>query len=82
MSAFLLLQASKRCRCASSANVANGRAVANAERDPRVAWVDYAGLPTAPISRSLRKYLGGRAASLPDVRVGAGSSGRNASTKR
>src|SRR5271169_4403290 len=65
MSAFLLLQGIETLPLRIERHVANGRAVAEwLSADPRVAWVDYAGLPGSPYFALAQKYLGGRAASL------------------
>jgi O-acetylhomoserine (thiol)-lyase len=65
MSAFLLLQGIETLPLRIERHVANGRAVAEwLSVDPRVAWVDYAGLPDSPYFALAQKYLGGRAASL------------------
>ena len=65
MSAFLLLQGIETLPLRIERHVANGRAVAEwLSADPRVAWVDYAGLPDSPYFALAQKYLGGRAASL------------------
>ena len=65
MSAFLLLQGIETLPLRIERHVANGRAVAEwLSADPRVAWVDYAGLPDSRYFALAQKYLGGRAASL------------------
>jgi O-acetylhomoserine (thiol)-lyase len=65
MSAFLLLQGIETLPLRIERHVANGRAVAEwLAADPRIAWVDYAGLPDSPYFALAQKYLGGRAASL------------------
>jgi O-acetylhomoserine (thiol)-lyase len=65
MSAFLLLQGIETLPLRIERHVANGRAVAEwLTADPRVAWVDYAGLPDSRYFALARTYLGGRAASL------------------
>jgi O-acetylhomoserine (thiol)-lyase len=73
MSAFLLLQGIETLPLRIERHVANGRAVAEwLSADPRVAWVDYAGLPDSPYFALAQKYLGGRAASLLTFGVGGG----------
>jgi O-acetylhomoserine (thiol)-lyase len=73
MSAFLLLQGIETLPLRIERHVANGRAVAEwLSVDPRVAWVDYAGLPDSPYFALAQKYLGGRAASLLTFGVGGG----------
>jgi O-acetylhomoserine (thiol)-lyase len=65
MSAFLLLQGIETLPLRIERHVANGRAVAEwLSADPRVAWVDYAGLADSPYFALAQKYLAGRAASL------------------
>jgi O-acetylhomoserine (thiol)-lyase len=59
--AFLLLQGLETLSVRMERHVANARAVAEFLRDdPRVAWVEYAGLPDHPQHALAAKYLGGR----------------------
>jgi O-acetylhomoserine (thiol)-lyase len=59
--AFLLLQGLETLSVRMERHVANARAVAEYLRDdPRVAWVEYAGLPDHPQHPLALKYLGGR----------------------
>jgi O-acetylhomoserine (thiol)-lyase len=54
-------------------HVQNGRRVAEFLRDdPRVAWVNYAGLPDNPYYALARKYLGGHGCSLMTFGVKGG----------
>jgi O-acetylhomoserine (thiol)-lyase len=65
MSAFLLLQGIETVALRVERHVENGRKVAEfLRRDPRVAWVAYAGFEESPHHALAVKYLGGRAASL------------------
>ncbi len=59
--AFLLLQGLETLSVRMERHVANARAVADFLRnDPRVAWVEYAGLPEHPQHALAAKYMGGR----------------------
>ena len=65
LSAFLLLQGVETVALRVERHVQNALLVADALRkDPRVAWVSYAGFPDSPYYPLVRKYLGGRACSL------------------
>ena len=79
LSAFLLLQGIETVALRVERHVANARAVAEAlARDPRVAWVNYAGFPDAPHHALCQRYLGGRAPSLLTFGVGGGLHGGKA----
>jgi O-acetylhomoserine (thiol)-lyase len=57
-SAFLLLQGVETLPQRMDAHVANAKAVADyLEADPRVAWVNYAGLPGHPHHERAKQYL-------------------------
>ncbi|MCU1687495.1 MAG: O-acetylhomoserine aminocarboxypropyltransferase [Amycolatopsis sp.] len=57
-SAFLLLQGVETLPQRMDAHVANAKAVAEyLEADPRVAWVNYAGLPGHPHHERAKRYL-------------------------
>jgi len=57
-SAFLLLQGVETLPQRMDAHVANAQAVAEyLQADPRVAWVNYAGLPGHPHHERARRYL-------------------------
>ncbi len=59
--AFLLIQGLETLSVRMERHVANARAVAEFLRDdPRVAWVEYAGLPEHPQHALAAKYMGGR----------------------
>jgi len=65
MSAFLLLQGIETVALRVERHVENGRKVAEyLRKDPRVAWVSYAGFEDSPYYPMAVKYLAGRAASL------------------
>ena len=65
MSAFLMLQGIETVALRMDRHVANARTVAYAlRRDPRVAWVDYAGFADSPYHALAMKYLDGLAPSL------------------
>ena len=65
LSAFLLLQGIETVALRVERHVDNGRRVAQfLDRDRRVAWVNYAGLPASPHYANAQRYLGGRACSL------------------
>jgi O-acetylhomoserine (thiol)-lyase len=64
-SAFLLLQGIETVALRVERHVENARRVAEfLRKDPRVAWVNYAGFADNPYHALARKYLGGRACSL------------------
>jgi O-acetylhomoserine (thiol)-lyase len=63
--AFLLLQGIETVALRVERHVENARKVADfLQRDPRVAWVNYAGLPGSSYYPLVQKYLAGRASSL------------------
>jgi O-acetylhomoserine (thiol)-lyase len=65
LSAFLLLQGVETVALRVERHIQNARRVAEAlQKDPRVAWVNYAGFPSSPYYSLVRKYLAGRACSL------------------
>jgi len=65
LSAFLLLQGIETVALRVERHVHNARLVAEALRkDPRIAWVNYAGFPEIPYYPLVRKYLAGQACSL------------------
>jgi O-acetylhomoserine (thiol)-lyase len=65
LSAFLLLQGIETVALRVERHVENGRRVAEFLRsDPRVEWVNYAGLADNPYHALAQKYLDGRACSL------------------
>jgi O-acetylhomoserine (thiol)-lyase len=65
MSAFLLLQGIETVALRMERHVENALKVALAlKADPRVAWVDHAGLADSPYHPLARKYLGGKGPSL------------------
>ncbi len=65
LSAFLLLQGLETVALRVERHVENARKVAEfLNRDPRVAWVNYAGFSDNPNFLLAEKYLGGRAPSL------------------
>jgi O-acetylhomoserine (thiol)-lyase len=65
MSAFLLLQGIETVALRMERHVENGRKVAEfLRRDPRVAWVNYAGFSDSPYFALAQKYLKGSASSL------------------
>lgn len=64
-SAFLLLQGIETVALRMERHVDNALAVARfLDSDPRVAWVNHAGLPGNPYFDLAQRYLGGRAPSL------------------
>ena len=76
MSAFLLLQGIETVALRMERHVENGRKVAEfLQRDPRVAWVNYAGFPESPFHGLARKYLAGRAPSLLTFGIEGGLEG-------
>ena len=65
MSAFMLMQGIETVALRMERHVDNALKVAQyLESDPRVAWVNHAGLPSSPYHELARKYLNGRASSL------------------
>ncbi|MDQ2764792.1 MAG: aminotransferase class V-fold PLP-dependent enzyme, partial [Pseudomonadota bacterium] len=65
LSAFLLLQGVETVALRVERHIHNARLVAKAlQKDPRVAWVNYAGFPASPYYALVQKYLAGRACSL------------------
>lgn len=65
MSAFMLLQGIETVALRVERHVENARKVAESlARDPRVAWVSYAGFPDSPYHALAERYLGGRPPSL------------------
>ncbi len=76
MSAFLLLQGIETVALRMERHVENGRKVAEyLRRDPRVAWVNYAGFPESPYHDLAQKYLAGRAPSLLTFGIKGGLEG-------
>src|SRR5208282_2338207 len=74
--AFLLLQGIETVAVRIDRHVANAKAVADfLVRDPRVAWVNYAGFEHSPYYRLGQKYLGARACSLLTFGVCGGFDG-------
>ena len=64
-SAFLLLQGIETVALRVERHVENARRVAEfLRKDPRVAWINYAGFADNPYHALARKYLGGRACSI------------------
>ena len=79
MSAFLILQGIETLALRVERHVENARRVAHALRaDPRVAWVEYAGLEGHRYRALADKYLGGRPPSL----LTFGVQGGHAAAKR
>jgi O-acetylhomoserine (thiol)-lyase len=73
MSAFLLLQGIETVALRVERHVDNARRVAEfLRKDPRVAWVNYAGFADNPYHQLARKYLGGNACSLLTFGVAGG----------
>jgi O-acetylhomoserine (thiol)-lyase len=71
--AFLLLQGVETVALRVERHVENARKVAEFLRgDPRVAWINYAGLSDSPHYPLVRKYLGGKACSLFTFGVNGG----------
>ena len=74
--AFLLLQGIETVSVRVDRHVANAKAVGNfLAGDPRVAWINYAGLEQSPHYPLVQKYLGGRACSLLTFGVCGGFDG-------
>lgn len=72
-SAFLLLQGIETVALRIERHVENGKKAAEFLRgDPRVEWVNYAGLPESPYHALAQKYLKGRACSLMSVGIKGG----------
>ncbi|MGH7628067.1 MAG: O-acetylhomoserine aminocarboxypropyltransferase/cysteine synthase family protein [Gemmatimonadales bacterium] len=77
--AFLLLQGLETLSVRMERHVANARAVAEFLRDdPRVAWVEYAGLPDHPQHALAGKYLGGRPGAVFSFGLRSGGDARAA----
>jgi O-acetylhomoserine (thiol)-lyase len=73
ISAFLLLQGIETVALRVERHVENGRRVAEfLRRDPRVAWVNYAGFADNPYHGLAVKYFGGRACSLMTFGIAGG----------
>jgi len=73
LSAFLLLQGIETVALRVERHVENARRVAEfLRKDPRVAWVNYAGFADNPYHTLARKYLGGRACSLLTFGIAGG----------
>jgi O-acetylhomoserine (thiol)-lyase len=73
LSAFLLLQGIETVALRVERHVENARRVAEfLRKDPRVAWVNYAGFADNPYHALARKYLGGRACSLLTFGIAGG----------
>jgi O-acetylhomoserine (thiol)-lyase len=73
LSAFLLLQGIETLPLRIERHIDNGRGVAEfLRRDPRVAWVNYAGFPDNPYYPLAQKYLSGRACSLMTFGINGG----------
>ena len=73
--AFLLLQGIETVALRVDRHVENALKVAEyLRRDPRVAWVNYAGFTDNPYHALVRRYLGGRACSLLTFGVEGGFS--------
>ena len=65
MSAFMIMQGMETVALRMERHVENARKVAEfLSSDPRVAWVNHAGLPGNPYNALARKYLGGHGSSL------------------
>lgn len=64
-SAFLLMQGIETVALRMERHVENAQKVAEyLDTDPRVSWVNHAGLPSSPYHHLARRYLRGRASSL------------------
>jgi O-acetylhomoserine (thiol)-lyase len=73
LSAFLLLQGIETVALRVERHVANGRRVAEfLHKDPRVAWVNYAGFADSPYHALAQKYLGGNGSSLLTFGIAGG----------
>ena len=65
MNAFLILQGIQTLPLRMERHCDNAMAVANyLQEHPRVAWVNYAGLPTSPYYDLAQKYTGGKPSAL------------------
>ncbi|MGH7101250.1 MAG: PLP-dependent transferase, partial [Acetobacteraceae bacterium] len=65
LNAFLVLQGIETLPLRMERHLANARAVVEFLRDdPRIAWVNWPGLPDSPFHHLCHKYLGGRGISL------------------
>jgi len=65
LSAFLLLQGIETVALRVERHVENARKAAEfLRRDPRVAWVNYAGFPDSPYFPLVQKYFSGNASAL------------------
>jgi O-acetylhomoserine (thiol)-lyase len=72
-SAFLLLQGIETVALRVERHVENTRHVAEfLRRDPRVAWINYAGFADNPYYAMAQRYLGGRACSLLTFGIAGG----------
>jgi len=73
LSAFLLLQGIETVALRVERHVENARRVAEfLRRDPRVAWINYAGFADSPYHPLAQKYFGGRACSLLTFGIAGG----------
>ena len=73
LSAFLLLQGIESVALRVERHVENARRVAEyLRKDPRVAWVNYAGFADNPYHALAQKYFGGRACSLMTFGIAGG----------
>jgi O-acetylhomoserine (thiol)-lyase len=73
LNAFLILQGIETLALRMERHVANAMAVAEfLARDPRVAWVHYAGLPDSPYYALAQKYTQGRPSGLLSFGVKGG----------
>ncbi len=73
MSAFLLLQGIETVALRVERHVENARQVAEfLRRDPRVAWINYAGFADSPYHALAQKYLGGSACSILTFGIAGG----------
>ena len=76
LSAFLLLQGIETVALRVERHVQNGKQVAEfLQRDRRVQWVNYAGLPDSPYHALAQRYLGGQACSLVSFGLNNGFEG-------
>ncbi len=73
LAAWQLLQGLETLHLRMERHVANAQAVAAAlEADPRVEWVEYAGLPSSRFHALAQKYTGGRPSALLSFGVRGG----------
>ncbi|MGD9944995.1 MAG: O-acetylhomoserine aminocarboxypropyltransferase/cysteine synthase family protein [Burkholderiaceae bacterium] len=80
MNAFLILQGVETLPLRMDRICDNSLAIAHYLRDhPKVAWVNYAGLPDHPEHELVRKYMGGRASGI--LSFGLNSGGREAGAR-